>query len=65
MLAMFNSQKSRASSIVGTQIYMCPEMMHSTACDEKGDLWAYGCILYELLVEQYLHIEFDTSDRFQ
>ena len=46
VMAMFSSQKSRASSYVGTQIYMSPEMIHSTVCDEKGDLWAYGCIFY-------------------
>ena len=43
---MLNSRKSRASSFVGTQIYMSPEMIHSTIGDEKGDLWAYGCIVY-------------------
>jgi serine/threonine protein kinase len=55
------SKKSRASNFVGTQFYMSPEMIQSTVCDEKGDLWAYGCILYELIVGDYLHIEFDTE----
>jgi serine/threonine protein kinase len=54
---MLNSRKSRASSFVGTMIYMSPEMIHSTIGDEKGDLWAYGCIVYEMLVGEYLHIE--------
>jgi 3-phosphoinositide dependent protein kinase-1 len=58
---LFNSQKSRASNYVGTHIYMSPEMIHSTISDEKGDLWAYGCILYEMFVGKYLHIEFDSS----
>lgn len=40
---------------------MAPEMIQSTICDEKSDLWAYGCIVYEILVGQYLHIEFDTQ----
>jgi serine/threonine protein kinase len=40
---------------------MSPEMIQSTVGDEKGDLWAYACILYELLVGDYLHIEFDTE----
>ena len=45
------SHKSRASKVVGTQLYMSPEMMHSTIGDEKGDLWAFACILYEMLVD--------------
>ena len=64
MVSLFSSQKSRASIYVGTHIYMSPEMVHSTIGDEKGDLWAYGCIFYELFVGDYLHIEFDTFDKF-
>ena len=40
-------------------------MIQSTICDEKSDLWAYGCILYEMFVGSYLHIEFDTQQIFQ
>ena len=53
------SQKNRASKVVGTQLYMSHEMIHSTIGDEKGDLWAFACIQYELAVDEYLHIEFD------
>lgn len=52
--------QNRASNYVGTLFYMAPEMVQSTICDEKSDLWAFGCILYELLVGEYLHIEFDS-----
>lgn len=65
MVSILNSRKSRASTFVGTQIYMSPEMIHSTIGDEKGDLWAYGCIVYEMLVGEYLHIEFDSEQQFE
>lgn len=64
-MSLFNSQKSRASNYVGTQLYMSPEMVHSIVCDEMGDLWAYGCIFYELFVGDYLHIEFDSKEKFE
>jgi serine/threonine protein kinase len=60
-----SSQKNRASKIVGTQLYMSPEMIHSTIGDEKGDLWAYACIIYEFFVNSYLHIEFDCPEKFE
>ncbi len=44
---------------------MAPEMVQSTICDEKSDLWAYGCIMYELFVGDFLHIEFDTPKLFE
>ena len=28
---------------------MSPEMRDRTVTDERGDIWAYGCILYELV----------------
>ena len=27
---------------------MSPEMKQRTGSDERGDIWAFGCILYEL-----------------
>lgn len=48
------SRRSRANSFVGTEMYMCPEMRNMTIMDERGDVWAYGCILFELVVGRSL-----------
>jgi len=46
---VFRSQKKEmASTVIGTPYYMSPEIMASKAYDYKSDLWALGCILYEV-----------------
>ncbi|PAA92124.1 hypothetical protein BOX15_Mlig001227g2, partial [Macrostomum lignano] len=37
------------TSIKGTPLYMSPELMEEKPYDHSADLWALGCILYELL----------------
>lgn len=37
-----------ASTIVGTPQYLSPEMCDNKPYGKKSDVWALGCILYEL-----------------
>ncbi|GKT32489.1 Kinase, NEK [Aduncisulcus paluster] len=47
-LARTLGQESLAKTTVGTPLYMAPEQIGKAAYDEKCDVWALGCVLYEL-----------------
>lgn len=43
------SENSRASSFVGTAEYVSPELLTDKNACKASDLWAFGCIIYQLL----------------
>lgn len=38
-----------ASTCIGTPYYMSPEIFKNHPYNDKSDVWALGCLLYELL----------------
>jgi serine/threonine protein kinase/Tol biopolymer transport system component len=50
--------------VLGTAPYMAPEQAKGRAVDKRADIWAFGCIVFELLTGQRAFAGKDAADVF-
>ena len=56
------SMMTGVGTILGTAAYMAPEQAKGRPADKRSDVWAFGCVLYEMLTGRRAFEGEDISD---
>jgi serine/threonine protein kinase/Tol biopolymer transport system component len=53
---------TRVGGVIGTPAYMSPEQAEGRTADKGSDIWAFGCVLFEMLTGQRVFSGDSVSD---
>jgi serine/threonine protein kinase len=57
-----SSAATQQGVILGTAAYMSPEQARGKAVDKRADIWAFGCVLFEMLTGRAAFSGRDVTD---
>jgi eukaryotic-like serine/threonine-protein kinase len=58
----FTSPMTQVGVVLGTAAYMSPEQAKGRAVDRRADIWAFGCVLFEMLTAKRAFPGDDITD---